>query len=119
MNIMRDAAKANAKAIDDPATKEKVFRNIITQESSKQSKREGGVVMRVGVRGGAGANQHSKDATGNPGGDTRHWRYIEFGTEHNPAAPFMRPAFSSNVQAVTDRFVAVLNTEINVLLGGR
>ena len=52
-------------------------------------------------------------------GDTRHWRYIEFGTEHNPAAPFMRPAFSSNVQAVTDRFVAVLNTEINALLGAR
>lgn len=84
MNIVRDAAKANAKAIDDPATKEKVFRNLITQESSKQSKREGGVVMRVGVRGGSGSNQHSKDASGNPGGDTRHWRYIELGTEHNP-----------------------------------
>lgn len=119
MNIVRDAAKANAKAIDDPATKEKVFRNLITQESSKQSRREGGVVMRVGVRGGSGSNQPSKDASGNPGGDTRHWRYIELGTEHNPAVPFMRPAFSSNVQAVTDRFVAVLNTEINALLGAR
>ena len=117
MNIVRDAAKDNAKAIDDPATREKVFRNIITQESSKQSKREGGVVMRVGVRGGAGSNQHSKDASGNPGGDTRHWRYIEFGAEHTPAVPFMRPAFSSNVQAVTDRFVTVLNSEINALLG--
>ena len=117
MNIVRDAAKANAKAIDDPATREKVFRNIITQESSKQSKREGGIVMRVGVRGGAGLNQHSKDASGNPGGDTRHWRYIEFGAEHTPAVPFMRPAFSSNVQAVTDRFVTVLNSEINALLG--
>ena len=117
MNIVRDAAKANAKAIDDPATREKVFRNIITQESSKQSKREGGIVMRVGVRGGAGSNQHSTDASGNPGGDTRHWRYIEFGAEHTPAVPFMRPAFSSNVQAVTDRFVTVLNSEINALLG--
>ena len=67
----------------------------------------------------SGSNQHSKDASGNPGGDTRHWRYIELGTEHNPAVPFMRPAFSSNVQAVTDRFVAVLNTEINALLGAR
>lgn len=117
MNIVRDAAKANAKAIDDPATREKVFRNIITQESSKQSKREGGVVMRVGVRGGAGSDKHSKDASSNPGGDTRHWRYIEFGAEHTPAVPFMRPAFSSNVQAVTDRFVTVLNSEINALLG--
>lgn len=118
MSIVRDAAKANAKAIDDPATREKVFRNIITQEATKQSRREGGVVMRVGVRGGASSNQHSTDASGNPGGDTRHWRYIEFGTEHIGGQPFMRPAFSNNVGAVTDRFVSTLNAEINALLGG-
>ena len=118
MSIVRDAAKANAKAIDDPATREKVFRNIITQEATKQSRREGGVVMRVGVRGGASSNQHSTDASGNPGGDTRHWRYIEFGTEHIGGQPFMRPAFSNNVSAVTERFVTTLNTEIDALLGG-
>lgn len=118
MSIVRDAAKANAKAIDDPATREKVFRNIITQEATKQSRREGGVVMRVGVRGGASSNQHSTDASGNPGGDTRHWRYIEFGTEHIGGQPFMRPAFSNNVGAVTDRFISTLNAEINALLGG-
>ena len=118
MNIVRDAAKANAKAIDDPQTQEKIFRNIITQEATKQSRREGGVVMRVGVRGGAGSNQHSTDASGNPGGDTRHWRYIEFGTEHIGGQPFMRPAFSNNVGAVTDRFISTLNAEINALLGG-
>lgn len=118
MSIVRDAAKTNAKAIDDPVTREKVFRNIITQEATKQSRREGGVVMRVGVRGGASSNQHSADASGNPGGDTRHWRYIEFGTEHIGGQPFMRPAFSNNVGAVTDRFVSTLNAEINALLGG-
>lgn len=118
MSIVRDAAKANAKAIDDPATREKVFRNVITQEATKQSRREGGVVMRVGVRGGASSNQHSTDASGNPGGDTRHWRYIEFGTEHIGGQPFMRPAFSNNVGAVTDRFISTLNAEINALLGG-
>lgn len=118
MSIVRDAAKANAKAIDDPVTREKVFRNIITQETTKQSRREGGVVMRVGVRGGASSNQHSTDASGNPGGDTRHWRYIEFGTEHIGGQPFMRPAFSNNVGAVTDRFISTLNAEINALLGG-
>ncbi|VVO24075.1 HK97-gp10 family putative phage morphogenesis protein [Pseudomonas fluorescens] len=119
MNIVRDAAKANARSIDDPATREKVWKNIITQEATRQSRREGGVVMRVGVRGGAGSNQHSKDASGNPGGDTRHWRFIEFGTEHNPAAPFMRPAFAQNIDPVTERFVTRLNAEIDAALGGR
>ncbi|NMY67302.1 HK97-gp10 family putative phage morphogenesis protein [Pseudomonas sp. WS 5414] len=116
MNIVRDDAKARARAMDDPETAEKIWRNIVTQESGRQGQREGGVVMKVGVRGGAGSNQHSKDASGNPGGDTRHWRYLEFGTQHNPPAPFMRPAFSTNVNAVTDRFVQVLGQEIDAAL---
>ncbi|MDD0974976.1 HK97-gp10 family putative phage morphogenesis protein [Pseudomonas fontis] len=116
MNIVRDDAKSRAKAIDDPETAAKIWKNIVTQESGKQSRREGGVVMKVGIRGGAGANQHSKDASGNPGGDTRHWRYIEFGTKHNPPAPFMRPSFSQNLGAVTDRFVSVFSQEIDTAL---
>ncbi|WP_047305224.1 HK97-gp10 family putative phage morphogenesis protein [Pseudomonas fluorescens] len=116
MNIVRDDAKARARAMDDPETAEKIWRNIVTQESGRQGQREGGVVMKVGVRGGAGSNQHSKDASGNPGGDTRHWRYLEFGTQHNPPAPFIRPAFSTNVNVVTDRFVQVLGQEIDAAL---
>lgn len=118
MNIVRDDVKTRANALDDPKTKEKIWKNVITQEATKQSLREGGVVMRVGIRGGAGSNQHSKDASGNPGGDTRHWRYIEFGTQFTPPAPFMRPAFSQNVGAVTDRFVATLGREIDAALRG-
>jgi len=116
MNIVRDDAKARARALDDPETAEKVWKNIITQESARQGRREGGVVMKVGVRGGASSNQHSQDASGNPGGDTRHWRYLEFGTKHNPPAPFMRPAFSTNVNAVTERFVQVFGQEIDAAL---
>jgi HK97 gp10 family phage protein len=119
MNIVRDAAREKAKAIDDPATAEKIWKNIVTQEAPKESRQVGGVVMRVGVRGGASSNQFSKDASGNPGGDTRHWRYIELGTEHNPAAPFMRPALSENIETVTSRFIAELNSEIDSALGGR
>ncbi|QXH44278.1 HK97 gp10 family phage protein [Pseudomonas xanthosomatis] len=118
MNIVRDDARTRAKGLDDPETAEKIFRNIVTQESGRQSRREGGVVMKVGVRGGASSNRHSKDASGNPGGDTRHWRYLEFGTQHNPPAPFMRPAFSGNVNAVTDRFVQVFGQEIDAAVRG-
>lgn len=116
MNIVRDDAKDRAKVLDDPETAEKIWKNIVTQESGRQGRREGGVVMRVGIRGGAGSNQYSKDASGNPGGDTRHWRYLEFGTQHTPPAPFMRPALSTNVNAVTDRFVQVLGQEIDAAL---
>ena len=116
MNIVRDDAKARARALDDPETAEKVWKNIVTQESARQGQREGGVVMKVGVRGGASSNQYSKDASGNPGGDTRHWRYLEFGTQYTPPAPFMRPAFSTNVNAVTDRFVQVFVQEIDAAL---
>lgn len=116
MNIVRDDAKDRARGLDDPETAEKVWKNIITQESARQGRREGGVVMKVGVRGGASSNQHSQDASGNPGGDTRHWRYLEFGTKHNPPAPFMRPAFSTNVNAVTERFVQVFGQEIDAAL---
>lgn len=115
MNIVRDAARAGARKIDDPATAEIIAKNIVTRESPKQSRRVGGIVMRVGVMGGASSNQFSKDASGNPGGDTRHWRFVEFGTEGVAARPFMRPALESNIGAVTDRFVAELNKEIDKL----
>lgn len=119
MNIVRDDAKDRARGLDDPETAEKIWKNIITQESGRQGRREGGVVMKVGIRGGASSNQYSKDASGNPGGDTRHWRYLEFGTQHTPPAPFMRPALSTNVNAVTDRFVQVLGQEIDAALRGK
>lgn len=115
MNIVRDAARAGARKIDDPATAEIIAKNIVTRESPKQSRRVGGIVMRVGVMGGASSNQFSKDASGNPGGDTRHWRYIEFGTENVQARPFMRPALESNIEPVTNKFVDELNKEIDKL----
>ncbi|WP_443690843.1 HK97-gp10 family putative phage morphogenesis protein [Pseudomonas sp.] len=116
MNIVRDAVRANAKAIDDPQTKEKVWKNIVTQESPRGGKREGGIMMRVGVRGGASRNQYSQDASGNPGGDTRHWRYIELGTEHMQAHPFLRPALQNNIAAVTEKLAAELRSEIDRLV---
>lgn len=112
---VREAAKANAKRIDDPATREKVWRNIALQEATKAGRRIGGVVMRVGVRGGASSNQHSTDASGNPGGDTRHWRYIEFGANGSPAVPFMRPALAQNIELVKTRFADVFRAELEKL----
>lgn len=118
MNIARDAARANAKALDDPMTKEKIWKNIVTQTGKTSNSNE--IRMRVGIRGGAAQNKYTDKTAlaGLPGGITTYWRYIEFGTSEIAAQPFMRPALSKNVGQITDKFVSVFSAEINIILGG-
>lgn len=113
MNIARDSARANAKSIDDPQTSEKIFRNIAVAGGKSRNSNE--VVMRVGVRGGASFSNRNPPKLS--GGDTRHWRWIEFGSSNNPAVPFMRPALSKNLNLITAKFVQVFDTEITKALG--
>ena len=109
MNIVRDAARVNAKTIDDPETAEKIFKNISV--AAGRSRDPNVIVMRVGVRGGASFS--NKNPPKLSGGDTRHWRWVEFGSANNIAVPFMRPALARNIQQVTDKFAQVFNTEID------
>lgn len=130
MNIVRDSARTNAKTLDDPETAEKIWKNITV--SGGKSRNPNNVVMRVGVDGGASVNKDSRTIVlksrrkkGEPpqrlgvntislsGGDTRHWRFIEFGTSTQPAVPFMRPALELNIQNVTNKFAAVFNAELD------
>ena len=114
MNIVRDAARSNAKAIDDPETREMIQKNIAVQAGKTRNPNE--IRMRVGVRGGASQNQHSISTAGLSGGDTRHWRYLEFGTSKMPAVPFMRIAFFNNLESVGNKFVEVFDAEITKAL---
>ena len=41
--------------------------------------------------------------------------FAEFGTRHETARPFIRPAYEDNKQAVLDQFVSDLNDELEVL----
>lgn len=109
MAIVRDAARANAKALDDPETAEKIWKNIAIAAGKTRNPSE--VVMRVGVRGGASFSNPNPPNTS--GGDTRHWRWLEFGSVHNPPTPFMRPALQNNIQAVTNSFAENFNKEID------
>ena len=113
MAIVRDAARANAKAIDDPKTAEKIWKNITIATGKTRNSNE--VVMRVGVRGGAAQNANTDRAALSKlsGGITTYWRYLEFGSAKMPATPFMRPALQSNIQAVTNSFAQNFNTEID------
>lgn len=118
MNIARDAARTNAKAIDDPQTREKIHKNIVTQGGKSRNSNE--IVIRVGVRGGAAMNKNSnrEALSGLSGGNTTYWRMIEFGNSHQPAVPFMRPALSQNLDKVTTKFVQVFDAEITKALSG-
>ncbi|NHB57024.1 hypothetical protein G9F32_03120 [Acinetobacter sp. 194] len=109
MNVVRDAARANAKAIDDPETMEKIWRNIVVGSGKTRNSNE--VVTRVGVRGGASFSNKNPPKT--PGGDTRHWRFKELPTSRSPATPFMRPALSNNIQQVTAKFTQIFSAELD------
>ena len=109
MAIVRDSARNAAKGIDDPETAEKIWKNIAIAAGKTRNPSE--VVMRVGVRGGASFS--NKNPPNTPGGDTRHWRWLEFGSVHNPPTPFMRPALQNNIQAVTNSFAENFNKEID------
>lgn len=113
MNIVRDDARARARMIDDPETAEKIFKNISVATGKTKNSNE--IKMRVGVRGGASFSNRNPPKLS--GGDTRHWRWIEFGSANNVAVPFMRPALSTNINLVTAKFVQVFDAEISIALG--
>lgn len=123
-NVIRDAAIAGAERIDDPFTQEAIYKNVQVQYSSRGSKRSGGVMMRVGVRGGArqytdtvknrragrvGKTYKTLGDKSNPGGDTWYWRFLEFGTSRSRARPFLRPAFNRN----RDKALTIIATDLD------
>lgn len=98
-NVILKAARANAKRVDDPETREQIAKNLAVQSGGrKREQQAGGPMMRVGVRGGARPLKKGTD-NGQPGGNTTHWRFVEFGTSEARAQPFMRPAMESQAAA--------------------
>ena len=103
MALVRNAARAEARNSDDPETREVIAKNVQTQNSPRGGRRIGGVVMRVGVIGGAAYSEAREAAAqSNPGGYTWYWRFLELQTEGVPQQPFLLPAMERNVQPVTD-----------------
>lgn len=100
-NVTRDQARTNASRVDDSETSEMIAKNIVTQAASaKRSRQAGGILMRVGVMGGARGGRGGYERAGNPGGDTWYWRLVEFGSSEVAARPFMRPAMNSTAGQV-------------------
>lgn len=102
--VVRDAAKQNALRIDDPETAANISQNIVERWASKRFKQTGDLAFRVGIMGGAGGSNSGAKQSSLPGGDTRHWRYVEFGTEKTAADPFFRRALEDNIDTATNAF---------------
>ena len=126
MNIVKKAARENAKRLDDKDSPEKIWKNIITKAA--RTRGTGFVVMRVGVKGGAsqyantrvnrragraGRTYQTQGDKKNPGGDTWYFRLVEYGSSTNSASPFMRPAMNNNKDAVQAEFTRAYSAELD------
>lgn len=110
-NVIKEAARNNAKRIDDPQTREQIWKNITVQSGgSKRERKVGGVMMRVGVMGGA---RPTSGDNGTPGGNTTHWRFIELGTSQVAAQPFLTPAGSEKAGQALEAIVQDMTTQVD------
>lgn len=99
VNVMVGATFAGAKVIRDRARKKarqltgNLFRNIFAGRSRSRDKNV--------VKGITGI-----------GGDAYYGRFIEFGTQHAPAFPFMRPAADEGKEAAVEALVEYAGNRI-------
>lgn len=116
MNIVRDTARANA-----PVKTGFLKKNIITRINTKRSRQVGGVVAQVGIRGGSKkyVNNKQNRRLGRVGDNYEHgdnayyWRFVEFGTINIRPRPFMRPALTQNITAVTNKMAEAIRLELD------
>jgi HK97 gp10 family phage protein len=97
MDIVLMDAQDRASRVDDPTTPNYIASNIALIERKKMGQEMGAVVVSVGVR---------QQRKGRKGGNTFYWWWVELGTEHSKATPFMRPALSNNRTAVFAEFLS-------------
>jgi HK97 gp10 family phage protein len=117
--LVAGAARQGAERLNDPETSREIAKNITLRWNGRLFKQRGDLGFRVGILGGAKQknNYHTRRGraggtyevggdSGNPGGDTYYWRFLEFGTAKMAAQPFMRNALAENIAAATDAFIS-------------
>jgi HK97 gp10 family phage protein len=97
MELVMIDAKSRADRIDDPETRNQISANIAMIEQKKLGEELGAAIVSVGVK---------KSRSGQRGGNTFYWWYVELGTEHSAAFPFMRGALASKREEVFKEFLS-------------
>lgn len=97
---IQTAARRNAREIDDPTTGEKIYRQITARALTKRQVHALGADAGVGV----GVLQTH--------GVYHYAWFLEEGTAHTKAEPFMRPAGESKAEAALDAVAASLRQSI-------
>lgn len=123
-NVIARAVKANAKALDRPETPNNISANVKVQFASRVFRQTGDIQFRVGIAGGAkqyadnrlNRRQGRVGKAYNTGGSTFYWRFLEFGTQHAPARPFMRPAMEASINPATEAVVTEMGKQIDKLV---
>lgn len=96
MDIVLKDAIDRAARIDDPKTRKNISKNTIMRERKTLGEETGTVIFSVGVRKGKSA----------AGGNSFNFYFVELGTEHAIAHPFLRPALWNNREAVFKEFLS-------------
>ena len=103
--VIADRVRENALRVDNPLTPEKIHLNVDARWNGRRYRSTGELAFRIGIMGGAGGNRSATELAANPGGDTRHWRYVEFGTKKTRANPFFRQSLQESANAATKTFI--------------
>lgn len=96
MDLVRVDAINRAERIDNPETRKSIPKNIVMIERKQVGQETQTVIFSVGVRRRASA----------AGGNSFNWYFVELGTEHARAQPFLRPAFWNNRAEVFKEFLS-------------
>lgn len=84
--VVRNASRAAAPVLAVPTDRRAsgTLRRAITVRTSKAARREGNAGVFVNVRPAKGSNRGAKSPT-----DPFFWRFVQFGTKHMDARPFL------------------------------
>jgi HK97 gp10 family phage protein len=124
--IVRLDASARARTFDRADTPNKIWKEIVVRSNSRLARKNGGIALSVGVKGGARqyVNNKTNRQQGRVGGQYEgpgkvyYWRFLEFGTKKMAKQPFMVPALQGNVDKVTTVIVNELNLGIDAIVAG-
>lgn len=111
--VIRDAAKNNARQVDDSATGRSIAENVAERWNGRLYKKTGNLGFRVGILKGAKLPPKGEKPDLAAGAATPHWRLLEFGTEKMAARPFFARAATENIDRVTSVFVTEFNKAID------